>query len=1122
MYYPVGLPSVQALGLSGPMIGCALAPDGGLVCALTKRELVLLDANAAALLAVARYPLQHGAFAHLVWHPDGQSVACATSHFKILFFRVTRQPEPSWQLSTTQASNLASTGHSEDLLSFELNCAFDEATQAAIVAECRAPILALAATPLNVIAITLEGDAEFIQWLANIRLQHAWNFTGVPASPLPQTNDHAVPDASRKAVYVSTASTLLTNASAGAVLYQLDLEQKTTTVCPTRAAPDFYHPAMKGTKSIAHPTSTHHPQRVPGPRGIRPGRCGAFAVSPDASLVAFVCPGSHSLDVTRLGASASQGMQHLYRLVLDEFLPALPESATARLDVQWTHDAAALAVLAGVATGAACELFSTYGLHLASIRLPAFNHLLPLFITWNAYSSALRCWQSSLEPASGIEAHGVPLRIVTHRTCRSASIESASAAHASEAMLLGHSAVYISVELQQNLTSTESLERLCSAAWRRITVAEAYAGRNAPLRFATLSDDSSHLVVAGTSGFAVYALSSNKWRLFGNEAQEATFSCMTAPAWHGTRLIVPARLREDSAGVQWQLQVYPLDRKLGIQEIGFRLDLAAPVLSLNVSGDLVCALMANERVVLYQITESDRLERLGAIDLQLEAGVRLDAHASVMLGPSLDPSDDETLKAKTAAEDPAQTLGEEPASALKDSTQTLLLRVNGDLYTCQLDLIHAEEAWDVQSRGPLVLLAQNVEAVLAPRPDAHANHMLTSALWLNCGNAGLKVWMKTVNEHQRHAQRLMLTMPSMIYPLALLFNHAVAVGATVDQTTLHLDSDTVLEGHQLKRRTQLFMQHVLLSLLRRGFLATANLIAQDLQSLGYFNHVVELMLHEVIENDPERPLGDGKTLIAAVVAFVQQYPVWRGIVGQCARKTDMSKWSILFDVTGSPVAIFEACLEAEDFVTAASYLMIMQASVSAEQTRHHSYQLLSASLSRGNWALSRDIVRFLMATQDPAGDAHQHQAIQDAIMSQTKYLLAHGQLVTAVQLCASLDQDLRGIVSRLPSRDCRVDDFGVALSHLLSDFPALGTAMTTRDVAVDMVDMLNETQRVRAVKTALFRGLDTIARTAVLLESDQVDPDDIERTLPASPTNTDPATGPASPSTAPASECRIS
>ena len=80
---------------------------------------------------------------------------------------------------------------------------------------------------------------------------------------------------------------------------------------------------------------------------------------------------------------------------------------------------------------------------------------------------------------------------------------------------------------------------------------------------------------------------------------------------------------------------------------------------------------------------------------------------------------------------------------------------------------------------PPVVLASSVESLWAPPGprNRHKLHLLDT-LWLNCGVAGMRVWLPLFprNNEKLLQRRIMLPFLSDIYPLAVLFEEAIVLG----------------------------------------------------------------------------------------------------------------------------------------------------------------------------------------------------------------------------------------------------------------------------------------------------------------------------------------------------------
>ena len=149
----------------------------------------------------------------------------------------------------------------------------------------------------------------------------------------------------------------------------------------------------------------------------------------------------------------------------------------------------------------------------------------------------------------------------------------------------------------------------------------------------------------------------------------------------------------------------------------------------------------------------------------------------------------------------------------------------------------------------------------------------------------------------------------------------------------------------------------------RGSLKEAVIFANNYSDLVYFPHTLEILLHSVLEEEADADVSNN--LLPLVIEFLDHWDCALQVVVGCARKTEMSRWSYLFDVVGAPRELFEKCLKTHQLKTASSYLLVLHHLEQLEGT-DDAFKLLHKALIGGDLILSKEIIRFLHSI-DPSG-----------------------------------------------------------------------------------------------------------------------------------------------------------
>nr|XP_050023720.1 guanine nucleotide exchange factor subunit RIC1-like [Dermacentor andersoni] len=704
-----------------------------------------------------------------------------------------------------------------------------------------------------------------------------------------------------------------------------------------------------------------------------------------------------------------------------------PESgAGAVSQLQWTPDGCAL-VLAWARGG--FSLWSVFGSLLAcSLNWdggpPACIHALE----WGVEGYQL--WMVA-SPSDHPEQRNVMLM----NFVKSAStVNPGTCGGARQVLLQGSDRVLVSSESDLADRDTPWPQDGCrgNKHWTVELVPHTYLAANWPIRYSAIDAGCHHVAVAGRGGFAHCSLAHNKWKFFGNETQEQDFVVTGGILWWESLVVLGCiNLRDGSD----EVRLYPRSSKL--DDIFVRvLRVDAQVLQLALSEDRLLVFASNSRLALHRISHSG-LERLQELDLSA-----LVPHPLCVVSATL-----------------VQLGGTRggPSSKL-----AVLLNVAGRLVLLQQDPASAPPPL-APPRGaapPLLrqwsaptVLAFCVERVWVAEscPESRMPH-LTQALWIACGVHGMQVWLPLFlpgdtagAKHAFMAKRIMLPIAVHIYPLAVLFEEAVVLGA---------ESDTALCGTDpfplcvVSKSSQVYLHLILRQLLCRNLGYHAWEIARSCTELPYFHHSLELLLHEVLEEEAmsSEPIPDA--LLPRVIDFIREFPVFLQTVVQCARKTELALWPHLFASVGNPKDLFQECLLQGQLDTAASYLLVLQNLEVPLVSRQHATLLLGAALDGAHWTLARDLVRFLRAInpeadcsppRPSAGPSTDEDTVNQVFMEviltrHARKLLGAGQLRKLGSFAAHLDFPLQSFLEKERLRAAKVEDFVAALKAVHADF----------------------------------------------------------------------------------------
>jgi hypothetical protein len=141
-------------------------------------------------------------------------------------------------------------------------------------------------------------------------------------------------------------------------------------------------------------------------------------------------------------------------------------------------------------------------------------------------------------------------------------------------------------------------------------------------------------------------------------------------------------------------------------------------------------------------------------------------------------------------------------------------------------------------------------------------------------------------------------------------------------------------------------------------------LAQQYQSLEYFAHSLEILLHNVLDEEVDSAPPPETALLPGVLSFLSSFTQYLDIVVQCTRKTEVRSWRTLFTYLPPPQELFEESLQRGSLKTAGGYLLILHTFEELSSSSEQLVRLLSRAKDEGDWELCKELARFLTALDE--------------------------------------------------------------------------------------------------------------------------------------------------------------
>ncbi|KAF2866777.1 RIC1-domain-containing protein [Massariosphaeria phaeospora] len=506
--------------------------------------------------------------------------------------------------------------------------------------------------------------------------------------------------------------------------------------------------------------------------------------------------------------------------------------------------------------------------------------------------------------------------------------------------------------------------------WHHVQVPSHYLVDQWPIRCAVISNDGRYVAIAGKRGLAHYSVNSGRWKTFDDPFVENEFTVRGGMCWFQHVLIAAVEAHNSH-----EIRVYSREAMLDNDHVMHIQKLPAPIVLITPSGEDSLLVYTYDNILYhYIINVSDatvKLIQVGQIALHgiVRAPPRVRALSWILPEEQIhngDPSQDVAVATilflvdgKLVLLQPTTTEGGELKYEMR------IIAQNVETYALMRD--HPTFALDMQEDSlppsPSVGLAIN---------GVHG-HDLRDSLWFFDGR-DVRVWIDMQDVLSSASSEMGRELPSAVkipvdfYPLSALINKAIVFGVEAE---LVQRRDTSFAYLRFGTRTHLFLPALLRYHLAQYNHPAALHLSHHYQHLLYFPHALEILLHEVLDEEVDTSPLPEQALLPSVLSFLSSFPQYLDIVVQCTRKTEVRSWRTLFSNLPPPEEMFEESLQKGSLKTAGGYLLVLHTFEELSSNGDQVVRLLERAKAEQDWDLCKELARFLMALDESGATLRQ-------------------------------------------------------------------------------------------------------------------------------------------------------
>jgi len=277
-------------------------------------------------------------------------------------------------------------------------------------------------------------------------------------------------------------------------------------------------------------------------------------------------------------------------------------------------------------------------------------------------------------------------------------------------------------------------------------------------------------------------------------------------------------------------------------------------------------------------------------------------------------------------------------------------------------LTREQDALDPSSNGQ-----HSTSSAASPANGEALGHSLRDSLWFFDGKS-MRVWADIQDVLTYAPADLGRELPSTVsiytdfYPLSAMIGKGVLTGL---EPEIVQRRDVDFAYSRFQSRAHLFIPPLIRHHLADYNSPAALHLSDSYQQLPYFAHALEILLHNVLDDEVDASSGSGDTsLIANVLSFLSSFPSYLDIVVGCARKTELRSWHTLFQHMPPVQELFEESLQRGLLKTAGGFLLVLHTFDEESFNAQQIARLLRSAREAGDFDLCKELARFLVGIDD--------------------------------------------------------------------------------------------------------------------------------------------------------------